>query len=389
MELRTAGLTLACREGRAKRWIGAFWVTALCSLASLPLPAASQGVWHLSPRPNLTLGEASDPAHLVFHGVTGALLLDDGSVAVADGGSREIRMLSDDGSLLRRFGRQGDGPGEFRILAWIARCGASGITSLDGATGRITRWTVEGEPRESLRLQGLSEGPPPYSARCGPNGRFAVMGWPRIGDYEGGQGPYRLEAAVGVLSPTGELLQEVGTFPGPERYRYSASDGPRPLGRRTLVHMGTDGVYVGTGDRYEIEVIGADGSRRRFGRPDSLVPMTADLVRVWHDSVVASVPEARRAAARRGLLQHEHPGTLPPYSDLGIDEQGFVWITRFGVPGERSTTLDVFSRVGDLVATLKVNHPFRLTDVGDDYILGVGTDDLGIERVYRYRLTRG
>jgi hypothetical protein len=48
--------------------------------------------------------------------VRGAVLLRDGSIAVANNGTHEARVYGLDGKLLRRIGREGDGPGELSSL---------------------------------------------------------------------------------------------------------------------------------------------------------------------------------------------------------------------------------------------------------------------------------
>ena len=55
----------------------------------------------------------------MFYFVRGANRLSDGSIAMMDNGSGEIRIFSSDGRHLRSMGGQGEGPGEFRIGRYI------------------------------------------------------------------------------------------------------------------------------------------------------------------------------------------------------------------------------------------------------------------------------
>ncbi|MXV94907.1 MAG: hypothetical protein F4Z92_03315, partial [Gemmatimonadetes bacterium] len=52
---------------------------------------------------------------------TMALFLDGGGLAVANAGAMEVLLLADDGSLARRVGRQGEGPGEFMEVTSLVR----------------------------------------------------------------------------------------------------------------------------------------------------------------------------------------------------------------------------------------------------------------------------
>jgi hypothetical protein len=60
-----------------------------------------------------------------IHRVTGAALLDDGSLLVGVGTEPEVRFYDANGRFIRRIGRQGGGPGEFRHIAgpWRAEDG--------------------------------------------------------------------------------------------------------------------------------------------------------------------------------------------------------------------------------------------------------------------------
>lgn len=350
--------------------------------------AAAQEDWSVAERPDLVIGTAEGPQATMFHDIRGAIVASDGSIVVANG-LGQLRVFSRSGGFVREFGGVGDGPEEFRFVRWIDACGEDGVVAYDQLRRRITKWDLEGRLLDAFPTEGTSPERPPYRVSCGPDGGFAVVGWPEVRLYTGEPGPYRLDVDVGVLDSRGRLIRRVGTFPGPERYRYAANDGPRPLGKNTIVRSGPDGIYVGTADSYEILLIGPDGTRRTIGRDVPPTPMTRELVRIWHDSVVARMPANRRANARRGLQGHQHPEVLPAYSDLMVDGRGLLWVRRYGVPGGEVAEWDVFESGGAHVARVRFPRSFRITQVGDAFLLGVHTDDMGIQRVHRYGLTRG
>src|SRR5690606_1239133 len=70
---------------------------------------------HLAAEPMLELGVLEGAPEYQLHGVVHAIRLPDGEVAIANAGSREVRLYDQNGRFLRAFGREGDGPGEFRI----------------------------------------------------------------------------------------------------------------------------------------------------------------------------------------------------------------------------------------------------------------------------------
>jgi len=77
---------------------------------------------------------------------------EDGRIYVLESGAQEIRVLAPDGSVERRIGREGDGPGEFRRAYAI---GVSGDTvwALDSRLDRITLFDREGEVLSTGRIE--------------------------------------------------------------------------------------------------------------------------------------------------------------------------------------------------------------------------------------------
>lgn len=352
---------------------------------------SGQEAWELSKDPVFELGLADGPPHMVFHDIRGAFLSSDGLIVVADGGSKELRVFTASGKLLTTFGRAGDGPGEFRAIGWAEPCGEEAITVYDFGRKRITKWSTSGELLDGFRVDGTDPGTPPYSVQCGPGGRFVVVGWPDFRGIPDEVGPYRFEVEVGLTNARGDMETIIGSFPGPERYRWRNNDGPRPLGKTTVARLGDHGVVVGTADSFEIQALKEDGDRRTIGRPLPVRRLTGDMLAAWKDSAVAGYPERMQGAYRRSLERHQFPDFLPAYSDFRIDRAGRIWIAHYGVPGDRTPTIqwDVFDAAqGAFLGTIELPRHFRPTDMGRHYVLGVTTDGMGVERVRRYEYFR-
>lgn len=85
------------------------------------------------------------------------------------------------------------------------------------------------------------------------------------------------------------------------------------------------------------------------------------------------------------------PETLPAYSDFRFDDLGLLWVALFPAPGQDPVQWDVWdaSRPGGVhIASIQVPRHFQPMEIGADYLLGVSTDSLGVQRVHRYRLSR-
>ena len=101
---------------------------------------------------DLRIGVVAGPDYLQFHQVGGAALRPDGTIVVLDNGSTEVRLFSKSGDFVRRFGRRGDGPGEFRPPAWMCT-GGEYVVIMD-QNARATFFRMDGTPEEEVPLYG-------------------------------------------------------------------------------------------------------------------------------------------------------------------------------------------------------------------------------------------
>lgn len=86
--------------------------------------------------------------------ITDAALLSGGRLAAADGGSRQVVVLDSLGNELARFGRQGEGPGEFQQLSWLGECLPDTLYLWDRARGQITVMGLDGQEVNRFPLKG-------------------------------------------------------------------------------------------------------------------------------------------------------------------------------------------------------------------------------------------
>lgn len=366
------------------------------SWAMCPTEATTQARWRLSADPTIVIGSTDGARSETFHQIRGAITAPNGMIVVADGASRELRVFSSAGRFVRSFGRRGDGPREFRSIGWIDMCGGQAVVVYDSFRHRITKWDTEGSLLDEFTVEGPERDLPPYRVACGPSGTFAVLGWPEAVRTFLPVGPYRPHVVIGVADERGRRQRVIGEFPGAERLRTENNDRPHPFGKSTTVRMGVAGVYVGTADSFAIDLIAANGEHRTFGRGFGVTRVSRQMRERWVDAYVKrAAPPEQRPSLKRNLLDSEYsewiPDVAPAYAGFQVDRLGFVWVSPYvvGDPGiDVWVEWSVFDPSGEFVATVRVPGHFQPTEIAEDYLLGVSTDAMGVERVHRYTLFR-
>jgi hypothetical protein len=85
-------------------------------------------------------------------GAKQALLTRDGRIVVSSVGNQQIRVHDPRGRHLRAQGRQGNGPGEFRMLQRIGLLEGDSIAAYDLGNGRITVFGSDGHAARSTTV---------------------------------------------------------------------------------------------------------------------------------------------------------------------------------------------------------------------------------------------
>jgi hypothetical protein len=110
----------------------------------------------LSEQPALEIGLMEGDQHYLFQNVVSVLPMPSGELAVADGGADEVTLYTPDGTYIRRWGRKGEGPGEFRMLSRLYPMGNDSIMALDGVTDRISVFDTVGDFGRQVAASDLS-----------------------------------------------------------------------------------------------------------------------------------------------------------------------------------------------------------------------------------------
>ena len=373
--------------------------------------------WEVSPEPSLSAGTAEGTDDFQLHRVDDALKLNDGRIVVANGGSHELLVFDEAGNYLTAWGQRGEGPGDFG--------GSPGHDGLSAGLFTMGRW-----PGDSLAVchGGPPVGPKHFVSVLDTRGRHgrrldlardevvpicrdllpggAILASRSLGpspphppeDPE--KGLYRQELELFIVSGDGSSQASLGRHPGAETFWHWENaiwDGTaftimQPPFQKSLVWAGWgELVVVAATERYELKAYRQDGSLARIVRRqnDARSPTQADL----DGYRAAEAPEGEltnfarnRLAAWNALPLAE---SFPAISAIEVDLLDNLWVREHNLPGEEGRALwTVFDPDGLVLGLVETPPGLVIYEIGDDYILGMVRDELGVEYVQVWGLDR-
>jgi len=346
--------------------------------------------WTLTPEPILDIGEVEGEAAYQFFRILD-LARFPGAIAVANAGSQEVRVFDGEGRFLRSIGGRGEGPGEFSSLGAVYRFRGDSLLTYD-FSGRITVFDLLGNMGRTLALTPPGGGMLPTLAGPLEGGSFLVIAIANI-QPDAGVGVHRQEAQVlrydtdgGVSQLITPLHMREFVLMDTERGLIGAIRAFTPDG---WAKTNGDLVYVGDSVRDEIRVFGSDGTLVRILRRTApLRTVTPEIIADYSSAQLEDVPDEARASREAILENMPYPETLPAYGRLHLAPDGSLWAHVEPLPGDSTAAYSVFDPDGAWVGEVAVPVGFRALRMGDDYILGVATDEFDVEHVRMYGLVR-
>ncbi len=333
----------------------------------------SAPLWRTDSTPVVSIG-GPGAGNVELFRVTAAVRLPDGRITVADGTPR-LMLFSSGGQLLRTTGKRGAGPGEFEAVGWIQSLPGDSLLVYDP---RLMRASVFAD---SLT----------FARTMAPDPTAGTVGAPEL------IGMFRDRTFLASSRRMATTPPEAGRMVRPSQVLYRhAADGAvedslttvvgdeaalaqgvivrPPFAKRTRIAVGPNGFFVAPGDRFEISAHAQDGSLRRiFRRATPPLPVTdADLAKY-------------RLSARLGL---RGPLSFPAISGLLSDEAGFVWAEAFRKEATERSRWTIFDPDGRVAGMFVSPNGFRPLQIGEDFMVGVWQDELGVEEIRVYKLDR-
>jgi hypothetical protein len=348
--------------------------------------------WRIAERPRLVIGVADGAAEYLLDNVAGAVRLSDGRIVIGDGTTSELRLYDADGRFVRRFGRRGQGPGEFRRLAHVQRLPGDTLVGWDSGLGAFAHFDTAGTLLRTARVDPAHVmgviGATRATERLTPlaDGSFVLHVTLRANPPERGVPPgvvYRSQVGFYRFLADGSRVDSLGWRDGGIPQMYMEVGGRNvylvvPVWSVATVASGGDPlrIHAGSGDPYQIDQF--DGA----GRPTRVIRNLTPPVPIPDDVVErAQARYAERPEYQPLLAAMPRQTHYPAYLEMRVDALGHLWVRTHG-DGTHVYDLDGawLGRVDGVTG--------RVLDIGRDYILLLQWDEQRVERVALFDLIR-
>jgi hypothetical protein len=403
----------------AKSWGAISWLVGgalLCGCGGGPAPAGSavrdsaglrivESVtptwpagrgWRVEPQALLDIGLAGGAPEYELYRVGDALILGDGGVLIANGGSSQLRSYDGGGRHLRNLGRRGEGPGEFAEFSGMRFCAFDGDSLIvdDGGNDRQQIWAGDVFVR-GFRLAVPQHGGRAFHAGCFGDGTLLTISALGGGALSGEPGTViRTTWAAHRHAADGTLLAEIERYPDRPRFVNQVGETVHypfvPLHAAPVLAAASGHAWFGDGGSPELRRVTADG------RPDAIVRWhpaqrirTRDVWARYQSAALETMPPQTQLRYRRLFEQNlPLPDFVPVYQSLIISSEGELWVERFRLPWEEDPVWEIFDADGVWLGAVDTPRGLRVLRVERDRLVGRHTDELGVERVRVHALTR-
>ena len=308
--------------------------------------------------------------------------------------SHQLRVFDASGIHFETWGRRGEGPGEFNSLLEVAHWPGDSLIAWYSQNDRLSVFDSHGNFGRTL-IPGDLRNRAEVALR---DGAILVSGF-SAGGFSLDDGPARRERNHEVVDAEGQVLASLGPFPGTEMHTsgsgnvFSIMTIPFTRSTRTTTWAGL--FVVAPNDNYEIRAYEPTGTLSRIVRRDhALIVPTSAHVGAEIERRVALRPPEQQADRRRELREtfEEVPiaETFPAFDQIVADALGHLWVEEYDLPGEQrpNPLWTVFDPEGGVLGFVETPAGLNIFEIGADYILGRATDDLGVEYVQVWSLSR-
>jgi hypothetical protein len=320
--------------------------------------------------------------------------LGSGQIAVGASGSGAVLIYDGDGELVLRFGRTGDGPGEFRRIENLVGLPGDSLGVYDS---RLHRLTVFSHSGEFGRVVSLAELVPPGSSAnlLALDDGLVFVGISGLSG-EGTEGVYRNTAPSYRLDMEGEVATKYGEFPGLEAFFGIGMMGRAPFGAALAVATSGTRLVVGTAEEPELLVFGLDGELSRIIRwADTDRTINQERMDEYLEFLLAQSTPEEAAFLEDRVSGMPFARRRPAHAEVLAGPNMSLWVEEYlgpeaDFPGRRGPSRRwlAFSPEGELRERIETPEGFLPLALVGDHVWGVYRDTLDVESIRAYTVSR-
>jgi hypothetical protein len=189
-------------------------------------------------------------------------------------------------------------------------------------------------------------------------------------------------------APNGALLGSAGDFD--DQTLLLGGEGGYVFGPSAHTAVADSTFWYGSGDRFELREIAADGRTKRIFRLDRPASSVTRADRfAYRQAALAPVRGTEREPETRTMLDSSaYAETFPAHADIVVDELGNLWVRSYrwyDIGGNLNWT--VIDKDGRYLGEVTMPSVLQIHHIGADYLVGRMANDRS-EAVYIWALEK-
>lgn len=353
------------------------------------VPAWGEKGMRIDPEPFLRIGrEAEGPYQFGTLGF--GVLLADGSIAMSEVSSQELRIFDAAGNHVKTLGGPGEGPGEFKGLTCVFEYPGDSIAAFDGRLYRTTIFSLSSGGARTIRNQvagnygvfGLLQGGPFLLFNPGQFNRDLLPGlqWDSTN--------------IVAMDPADGASRVIARLPSRQRNVTPDRQNETLIPEQgTIQAVAPDGFYWATSDRYEIRFYDGRGQLRRIQRRPVQPQLVDDsMIAEYESAMLAMVRrwegEAAIARYKRSFAEGKFGKYVPLFGGAFVDHDRRLWVAESNWPAfqEPPRGWSVFSPEGGWLGDLEAPPGLRVVDCRGNTVLGIWKDENDVQYIQLHHL---
>lgn len=343
--------------------------------------------------PKLVIDET---AGCEFNRVRGIVVQRDGKLVVANGGNNELCLFSATGSMVRRVGRTGGGPSEYKSIASVHHVPGDSLLVYDGVFARLSILGPDGTFARSVQLAAPIKELGSVTLVTPLNDGSVLIGFSEFRRGEPRPEPVTFTQQLFRYDLNGKVLNRFGRFVASEHFIYKVPREmggvayyDRAFGKRFGAAATSLGFVAGDGGERVVREYSSTGEIKTIHEISGPVRrVTAGDIAAYRKDALEGLSDDRRAMVTKLVAEMPYPDAYPVFKRIMTDPLGRIWLLQHpapAVPSESWLVLDPKTKQSSVVT---LRRRFQALTATATSVCGVAKDELDVESVACFSVSR-